>query len=287
MNHIKGAVITGCGSGGIGHALSAELKRRGFHVISTLLSFEDPSHLEALDIEVVRCDVTSEEDVTALKRLVEKRLDGRLSILINNAGICYTMTATDTQVDEVERMFRVNVFGPMRMVHHLHPLLVQAKGLVVNIGSVGGIVPYVYGASYNASKAALHHYGNTLRAELKPFGVRVVNIISGEVSTNVLRTDRNNQRKLPEESIYSALAEDFQKHIYRTPNTITPEQYARGVVDQLLKPSPAAWVWYGAQTGIVRWCDMLLPRTFWDWLFYHMFNFEKLANAVRGVKGDV
>ncbi|GAT24543.1 short chain dehydrogenase [Aspergillus luchuensis] len=144
MNHIKGAVITGCGSGGIGHALSAELKRRGFHVISTLLSFEDPSHLEALDIEVVRCDVTSEEDVTALKRLVEKRLDGRLSILINNAGI-----STDTQVDEVEKMFRVNVFGPMRMVHHLHPLLVQAKGLVVNIGSVGGIVPYIYGGAFS------------------------------------------------------------------------------------------------------------------------------------------
>jgi 1-acylglycerone phosphate reductase len=57
----------------------------------------------------------------------------------------YTMTAIDTQVKEVEKMFAVNVLGPMRMVHFFHPLLIEAKGKVVNIGSVGGIVPYVYG----------------------------------------------------------------------------------------------------------------------------------------------
>lgn len=80
------------------------------------------------------------------------------------------MTAVDTDVEQVERMFAVNVFGPMRMVHHFHRMLVATHGTVVNIGSIGGICPYVFGASYNASKAALHHWGNTLRVELKPFG---------------------------------------------------------------------------------------------------------------------
>ena len=56
---------------------------------------------------------------------------------------------------------------------------------------------YVHTASYNASKAALHHYGNTLRAEMKPFGVKVVNIVSGEVSTNILKTDQKSFRSLP------------------------------------------------------------------------------------------
>lgn len=55
------------------------------------------------------------------------------------------MTAADTDTSEVEKMFAVNVFGPMRMVHHFHRMLVAAKGTVVNIGSIGGIVPYVYG----------------------------------------------------------------------------------------------------------------------------------------------
>ena len=57
----------------------------------------------------------------------------------------YTMTAIDTDVISVQRMFDVNVFGPMRMVHHFHDMLIRALGAVVNIGSIGGIVPYVYG----------------------------------------------------------------------------------------------------------------------------------------------
>lgn len=55
------------------------------------------------------------------------------------------MTAADTDVQQVERMFAVNVLGPMRMVHHFHKMIVRVKGVVVNIGSVGGIVPYIYG----------------------------------------------------------------------------------------------------------------------------------------------
>lgn len=57
------------------------------------------------------------------------------------------MTAVDTDINEAEKMFAVNVFGPMRMIHQFHRLLIQSKGTVVNIGSVGGIVPYIYGCT--------------------------------------------------------------------------------------------------------------------------------------------
>ena len=80
------------------------------------------------------------------------------------------MPAADSDVRQIEKMFAVNVFGPMRMVHHLHKHLIRAKGVVVNTGSIGGVCPFVYGASYNSSKAALHHWGNTLRIEMRPFG---------------------------------------------------------------------------------------------------------------------
>lgn len=55
------------------------------------------------------------------------------------------MTAIDTDTEDVKAMFDVNVFGPMRMVHHFHGMLIESSGTIVNIGSVGGIVPYVYG----------------------------------------------------------------------------------------------------------------------------------------------
>lgn len=58
------------------------------------------------------------------------------------------MPATDTEIDEVEKVFAVNVFGAIRMLRVFHPLLIEARGTMVNIGSVGGIVPYVYGCEY-------------------------------------------------------------------------------------------------------------------------------------------
>lgn len=95
------------------------------------------------------------------------------------------MPAIDTDVTEVQRMFDVNVFGPMRMVHHFHDMLIRSAGTIVNIGSVGGIVPYVYGASYNATKAALQHWSNTLRVEMAPLGcVTAINLDVKSVLAN-------------------------------------------------------------------------------------------------------
>lgn len=70
--------------------------------------------------------------------------------------IGYTMTAADTDVRQVEKMFAVNVLGPMRMVHHFHQMIVKSKGVIVNIGSVGGIVPYIYGGMYSLRQASPH-----------------------------------------------------------------------------------------------------------------------------------
>ncbi|KAJ8127950.1 hypothetical protein O1611_g5686 [Lasiodiplodia mahajangana] len=242
-------LITGCGQGGIGHALALEFKHHGYTVFSTLLPHESRSHLTDAGIHVYSSDVTNDDEVRALRESISAITKGRLDVLVNCAGICYTMTAADTDVKEVEKMFAVNLFGPMRMVHVFHPLLIQAKGKIVNIGSVGGIVPYVYGSSYNASKAALHHWGDTMRVEMKPLGVTVINIISGEISTNILKRDHG--RKLPDDSFYKPLAEQFSSHVTRTPNTTPPQVYARSVVSEVMKSQPSAWFWTGAISSFV------------------------------------
>ncbi|KAF9728925.1 RNA elimination defective protein Red1 [Paraphaeosphaeria minitans] len=267
-------LITGCGKGGIGHALALEFKAKGYTVITTLLPHESSTHLIECGILTFSADVTKDEDIEGLCKEVTKTTHGQLDVLVNNAGICYTMTAIDTDVREVKKMFDVNVFGPMRMVHHFHRLLVAARGKIVNIGSVGGIVPYMYGASYNATKAALHHWGNTLRVEMKPLGVNVVNIISGEVNTNILKRDQG--RTLPAGSLYQPLETEFSRHVDRSPNTTSPSEYAAAVVREIGKRQPRAWFWTGATTSFVRWGDMFLPRTFWDWLFTRWFNLDKL-----------
>jgi 1-acylglycerone phosphate reductase len=70
------------------------------------------------------------------------------------------------------------------------PLLIQAKGTIVMVGSLAGVIPYVFGSVYNASKAALHAYANTLRVEMKPLGVSVITIVTGGVKSRISRTER-------------------------------------------------------------------------------------------------
>ncbi|KAM6480593.1 NAD(P)-binding protein [Trichoderma sp. SZMC 28011] len=271
------ALVTGCGKGGIGEALILEYTRRDIYAIATVLPNENSNHLSAAGIPWFPLDVTDEQSVINLKREISSITGGYLDILVNNAGICYTMTAIDTDVHAVKRMFEVNVFGPMQMVHHFHDMLIQASGTIVNIGSIGGVVPYMYGASYNASKAALHHYSNTLRLEMSPFNVKVLTVISGEVGTNILKNDAH--RKLPEGSYYSPLAAEFEDHVKRTPKTTSRFEYASNVVSQSLRSSPAPWFWTGSATGIIRFLDMFAWRTIWDFFFYREFNLNKLKEA--------
>ncbi|KAI1274051.1 NAD(P)-binding protein [Xylaria sp. FL0933] len=281
---VRYALITGCGQGGIGEALTVEYTRRGIHAIATVLPSEPSEHLSNAGITWFPLDVTQDESIVALKSQVLKLTNGHLDILVNNAGICYTMPAIDTDVKAVQKMFDVNVFGPMRMVHHFHDMLIQSSGTIVNMSSIGGIVPYVYGSSYNATKAALAHWGNTLRVEMAPLSVKVVTIISGEVGTNILKNDHG--RALPEGSFYSPLAAEFERHVHRTPVTTDRFSFAKRVVDKTITASPPAWFWTGSQTGVIRFLDMFFPRTIFDWLFWNMFNLGKLKRSHDASRKD-
>ncbi|KAK0622034.1 hypothetical protein B0T17DRAFT_655952 [Bombardia bombarda] len=276
----KFALVTGCGQGGIGEALVTEYTKRGLHAIATVLPQESSEHLTKAGITFFLLDVTVEQSIIDLKQKILALTGGRLDVLVNCAGIAYTMTAIDTQVASVKKMFDVNLFGPMQMVHYFHDMLIRSEGAVVNIGSVGGVVPYMYGSSYNASKAALHHWSNTLRLEMSPFNVRVITVISGEVGTNILKSDVN--RQLPPGSYYMPLASEFTAHCNRVPKKTTDRfDYAANVVNQSLKASPAAWFWYGSATSIIRFFDMFAPRTFFDFIFWREFGLAKLQKAHR------
>ncbi|KAK8071474.1 short-chain dehydrogenase/reductase [Apiospora hydei] len=277
------ALVTGCGRGGIGEALVKEYARRGVHPIATVLPHENSDHLTEAGIAFFPLDVTVEKSVLELKASVQKLTGGRLDILVNCAGIAYTMTAIDTDVEAVKRMFDINVFGPMRMVKHFHPMIIAAKGAIVNIGSIGGIIPFLYGCSPSP-------LGNTLRVEMKPFDVKVITVISGEVSTNILKSDAH--RTLPEGSFYTPIAKNFEQHVNRTPGKCSSAhyldgatdrfQYASNVVNMSLRSAPPAWFWYGSFTVMTRFLDTFGWRTVWDTIMWNMFGLQKLKVAHQG-----
>ena len=81
----------------------------------------------------------------------------------------------------MKQCFEVNVFGAIRTVRELVPLIINAQGVIGFTGSVSGIIPFPFSCIYSASKAAIHQYAATLRLEMKPFGVKVINIVTGGV----------------------------------------------------------------------------------------------------------
>lgn len=269
----KSVLITGCSPGGIGHSLALEFKRQGLRVFATARKAESISDLTDHDIETLSLEATSEDSIQALKTEIELRTKGTLDVLVNNAGRNYTVPALDVEMDEIRETFETNVFAVMRMCQAFAPLLIGAKGTIVQIGSLAGVMPYVFGSVYNASKAALHSYSDTLRVELAPFGVRVVVVRTGGVISNISRTHRT----LPESSLYLPIADVYEKRLtHSQANGIANEQYARSVVRQVLGHPRRDTIWEGGKSWLVWFVYNLFPRWVLDVAFTRMFQLRRL-----------
>lgn len=149
------------------------------------------------------------------------------------------------------------MFAVMMMCKAFVPLLIAAEGTIVQIGSVAGVMPYVFGSAYNASKAALHQYSNTLRLELKPFNVKVLTIVTGGVKSNIARTDR----QLPADSIYLPISTEYQRRTKHSQEVGMPnEKYAKSVVASVLGAGKGRRnIWNGYGSWLVWFATRFLP----------------------------
>jgi 1-acylglycerone phosphate reductase len=159
------ALVTGCNSG-IGEQLAIALAKNNFTVFATARRVESLDNLTRQHANIIALPLELGES-TSIERLrdsVTKYTEGRLDILINNAGMHYATPATDIDVDQVTKLFSVNVVAVMQMCQLFIPLLRKApRSRIVQIGSVSRDVPVVCQSVYNASKAALSQYTKTLR----------------------------------------------------------------------------------------------------------------------------
>jgi len=158
----KTVLITGCNPGGIGNSLARGFHAHNLRVLATARQREKIDDLASLGIETFSLEVTDESSIANLLDEVRAATNGRLDYLVNNAGRNYTVPALDVDFDEVRATFEVNVFAVMRMCKVFAPLLIQAKGTVVQIGSLAGVMPYVRLALHRAVlwcavPAALYH----------------------------------------------------------------------------------------------------------------------------------
>ncbi|KAF4471871.1 1-acylglycerone phosphate reductase [Fusarium albosuccineum] len=262
-------LITGCSPGGIGHALALEFHRR------------------APGLSVVSLEVTEPESIAECKAKVSELTGGRLDILVNNAGRTHTIPALDMDLDDVRATYEVNVFGPMSMVQAFAPLLIEARGLILNVSSTSTMVPYLFGAIYSSTKGAINVWSRALRLELKPFNVRVMTAVTGTVRSNIAS---RTHRTLPANSLYQPVNDFFERRLTfsQTHGTVPTEAYARKVVGQALKGEgylggwvgrTPDWYWAGGMANRV-WLLSCLPRWMSEGIIGIFFKIGSITNRI-------
>ena len=188
----KVAIITGASSG-IGLATAEELVKRGSMVI---MASSNEKRLKKVaqnlidmgyDVLAVRTDVSIENDC---RMLVEKTLEkyGRIDILINNAGISMRARFADMDLDVMRKLMDVNFWGTVYCTRYALKHLIESKGSIVGVSSVGGFHGLPGRTGYSASKFAMHGFLETVRIENLKTGLHVMIIAPGFTNTNIRMT---------------------------------------------------------------------------------------------------
>ena len=188
----KRVLITGCSSG-FGLYTAVEAAKAGYDVIATMRNM---AKRDALDAALAQAGVTATVDrldVTegdSISEITEKYKP--IDILINNAGILIAgsiLTMTDKEMREI---FETNYFGAVDLIRKVTPQMIESGGgRIINIASLAGLIGHMFNATYSASKHALVGLSRSIRAELKPFNIKVISIEPGYHKTEIIRANAN------------------------------------------------------------------------------------------------
>ena len=174
-------LITGASSG-IGKSIAEFLVTKGFTVYGTSRS---PKVSSDNGVQFLALDVTKEETVSAAVDQILKA-EGRIDILINNAGKGITGPLEEIPEEELKSIFETNYFGPLRVIKAVLPMMRKQKnGLVINVTSIAGYMGLPYRSAYSATKGALGLTTEALRMELKEFNIKLTNVAPGDFATNI------------------------------------------------------------------------------------------------------
>ncbi len=184
MAREQAILITGCSSG-IGRATALEAASRGHAVFASARDRASIRQLESQDrIRTLSLDVTDEASIREAVSTVLAHA-GRLDVLVNNAGYGQYGSVEDVSRDRWRDQFAVNLFGAVEAIRAVLPAMRKARhGTIVNVSSVAGKVSIPFAAPYCSSKHALEAVSDALRVEVAPFGIRVVLIEPGPITTN-------------------------------------------------------------------------------------------------------
>lgn len=278
----RSVLITGCSDGGTGAALAQAFHSAGYHVYATARNTGKMKSLEAAGIDTLALDIQSEASVAACVKLIPT-----LDILVNNAGAQCPMPIADLTMEQAKENFDLNVFAHIRVIQAFLPkLLESSNAMIVNHTSSASALAMPFAATYNASKAAMASYTDTLRLEMEPFHIKVVDLRSGVIKSNIFDNLRAAQSPeiLPKGSVYEPAREVIEKALRQEMfegQGIDADVWAQGVVQDIGKRSPPFHIWRGESAWLVR-LSTVLPFGTFHGILRKMSSLDQVTQIIQG-----
>ena len=262
-------LLTGASSG-IGFDAAATLARQGHRVYAAARRVERMEPLKELGVVPLRMDVTDEASMEAGVRTVLEA-EGRIDVLVNNAGYGYFGAIENVSMEEARRQQEVNVFGLARLCQLVIPSMrKQGSGRIVNTASVAGKSVLYFGGWYHVSKYSVEALSDALRMELKPFGIDVVIIEPGGIKTDWGHIAADHLAESSKGTPYEAegLREAQTMHkAYSMRLLSKPSVVTRAISKAVNSRRPRARYRVGFGAGTLVFLHTILPPRWWDALF--------------------
>ena len=266
MSVSKVALVTGA-SAGIGESTAVHLVESGWTVYAVARRVERMERLAARGVTTLAMDVTDDASmVSGVRRVLDEQ--GRIDALVNNAGYGSYGPLEVVPLDEARRQFEVNVFGLARLTQLVIPQMRrQQSGTIVNISSIGGKIYEPLGAWYHATKFAVEGLSDSLRLELRPFGIDVVLVEPGPILSEWAGIARESMLTWSRGTVYEKAATRMSTRYERTfdPRVVSgPDAVAEKVLSALQATNPSARYPAGRGARAILTARRVLPDRLMD-----------------------
>jgi short-subunit dehydrogenase len=270
-------LVTGASSG-IGKVIAEALVKEGYRVYGTSRKANDINKDKPLSesgerdgfLEMIQLDVCSEESAkNAMEHVATK--EGRIDILINNAGFGIAGSVEDTSTDEAKEQFETNFFGVHRMVRHVLPVMrKQNKGLIINVSSVAGLITIPYQSMYCASKRAVEALTESLRMECAQFGIKSLLVEPGDTKTGF--TGSRIYATAARDSVYERKCKKAVETMEKDEiNGDRPEIAANVILSILKKKRPPVRKVIGIKYKVLVFIKRLIPSRLEEFIVSRMY----------------
>lgn len=267
MNKVRKVVLVTGASSGIGFDAAQALAARGHKVYAAARRVEKMEPLKAKGIEVLRMDVTDEASMAEGVESILKN-EGRIDVLVNNAGYGFFGAIETVPMEEARRQLEVNVFGLARLCQLVLPTMrKQGCGRIVNTSSIAGRSVFYFGGWYHVSKYSVEALSDAMRMELKPFGIDVVMIEPGAIKTDWGIIAARHLAESTKDTAYEPTAAPWAKTMdwaYRSNLISGPSVITRAILRAVDSRRPRARYRKGRLSGTVIFLHWLLPARWWD-----------------------